>query len=411
MPSNLKILHVIQTLAPRYGGPAKLCPEICAHLAERGVEPTIFTTNRDYPSGILDVPIGEPVKHDGVTTRYFPVDFGPLRASRSMARALRREVPKFDIVHIHELYRFPQAAAAHYARKYRVPYVVQPHGSLNPYIYQKRERRVLKRLYEHLIEFRNLRNAAALFYTTEDERANAAFLNLKPESFIVPNGLTLGEYDDLPERGGFRRKHDLGDKKIVLFLGRIAKSKGLDLLFEAFGKAAAGRDDLLLVVAGPDNDGFMPTARRWAASADIADKIVWTGMLNGAEVLEVLGDADIFALSSYSENFGIAVAEAMACRLPVLITDKVNIWREVMAADAGIVTTCEAPDVTRGLRQLIDSPDYWKRWGENGRALVQDRFEWSKVSQQMMDDYAAVINQWHRRHDRTAAAAQGLHGA
>lgn len=401
----------MQTLAPRYGGPAKLCPEICAHLVACGAEPTIFTTNRDYPSGVLDVPVGEPMTRDGVTTRYFPFDFGPLRASRSMARALRREVPKFDVVHIHELYRFPQAAAAHYARKYGVPYVVQPHGSLNPYIYHKRERRVLKRLYEHLIEFRNLRNAAALFYTTEDERANATFLNLKPQSFIVPNGLTLSDYDALPERGGFRRRHDLGDKKIVLFLGRIAKSKGLDLLFEAFGQVSAGRDDLVLVLAGPDNDGFAPTARRWAANADIADKIVWTGMLNAAEVLEALGDADIFALSSYSENFGIAVAEAMACRLPVLITDKVNIWREVQAADAGIVTTCDAADVTRGLRQLIDSPDDSRRLGENGYALVRDRFEWSTVSRQMMEDYAAVIDQWRHRSDRTAAAARKLHGA
>ncbi|CDN41225.1 hypothetical protein BN871_AC_01190 [Paenibacillus sp. P22] len=156
----MKILHVIANLAPRYGGPAKAGLEMAAVLAAKGHEVTIFTTNQDG-DGVLDVPVDTPIVKNGVTIRYFPVIQPKFwRTSPAMALALNKEIPKFDIVHIHSLYLFHGMAAGHFARKHGVPYIVRPHGTLDPVMYARHRGR--KRIMETLFENRNIRLADAL---------------------------------------------------------------------------------------------------------------------------------------------------------------------------------------------------------------------------------------------------------
>ena len=131
----MKILHVIGNLSPRFGGPVAVCLRFARELVAQGHKVTIFTTNLDYPRGIRSVSVGEPVIEQGVEIRYFPVQFRPLVFSHQMGRVLWMEVRQFDLVHIHGLYRFPQTFAAWCARQKRVPYIIRPHGSLDPYLY------------------------------------------------------------------------------------------------------------------------------------------------------------------------------------------------------------------------------------------------------------------------------------
>lgn len=388
----MKILHVTSDLALRHGGPAKVVPELCRALARHGQDVTLYTTNFDV-HGVLEVPTHRPVAADGFTIRYFPVGRPrKWKYSWGLWQELRRQVAGFDVVHIHNLYLFSNVMAAHYCRKYRLPYVISVHGTLDPVI--RRKSRIKKALYNVLIEKRNLDHAAAIHYTAHNEMelGHQAML-IRAPGVVVPWGLDLAEYAALPVRGTFRAGHpEIGDKLIVLFLSRINFVKGLDLLARSYGMIARQRRDVHLVIAGPDNEGYGVQVRQWLAAEGVLDRVTFTGMLLGEEKLAVLGDADLFVLPSYSESFGIVVAEAMACGLPVVISNRVNICREVAQAQAGMVIDCDAGQLTAALLALLEDPPNRKLMGENGKRLVAATFSWDEVAGQMIKVYNNILN-------------------
>ncbi len=388
----MKILHVIASLAPRYGGPSKACLDLCREMARRGERVAIYTTNIDG-NGELNVPLGLPVCRDGVEIRYFPVQ--PPRYykfSLPLARALRTAIPQCDLVHIHSLYLFPSTAAAHYCRHYGIPYLIRPHGTLDPYLYGRHRRR--KWIYERLFEWRNLNKAAAIHFTTVEEQELARPLGLKSPGVVVPIGMNLQDYDDAPPAGTFRAVHpEMHGQKIILFLGRLNFKKGLDLLAKAFGEVGRKRDDVHLVVAGPDDDGYGVQVRRWLKAEGVLEKSTFTGMLLGADKLAALRDADVFVLPSYTENFGIAVVESMAMGLPVVISNKVNIWREVVQAHGGLVVNCDVQEVGQALLTLLQAPALGKEMGKHGRQLVEERFTWEVVGEQMVQVDRQILSQ------------------
>ena len=324
--------------------------------------------------------------------KYFPAQFRPWVYSHGLGKELKIRLKTFDIVHIHGLYRYPQTIAAHYARKHAVPYIVSPHGSLDPFLYDNHRNRYVKRIYEHLIEFRNLGRASAIHFTTEEERRLTRFLNLKADAVIIPNGIFPDQYNTLPPIGCFRKKHGLDGERIIIHLGRINFKKGLDLLVKAFSRVAGCCDDCVLVIAGPDNEGYLAMVKQWIRKEGIEDRVLFPGMLYGVEVLEALVDANIFALPSYTENFGIAVVEAMACGVPVAISDKVNIWREVAESGAGKVAQCDADRFAKIMLELLDNPEAARQMGEKGKALVKERYQCSKVAAAMEDSYRSIIS-------------------
>lgn len=369
-----------------------MCLELCEQLAKRGNQVSIFTTNLDFPARVIDVSIHKKVQISGVEIQYFPVQFRPWVYSHGLGKELRLRLKTFDIVHIHGLYRYPQTIAAHYARKHAVPYIVRPHGSLDPFLYSNRRNRCVKRIYECLIEFRNLNRASAIHFTTKEERRLARFLDLKADAVIIPNGIFPDRYMVLPLRGSFREKHGLDGKRIILHLGRINFKKGLDLLVKSFSMIAERCNDCVLVIAGPDNEGYSDVVKQWIREEGIEDRVLFPGMLYGVEVLEAFVDSDVFALPSYTENFGIAVVEAMACGVPVAISDKVNIWREVAENGAGKVASCDADRFADIMLELLDNPEAARQMGDKGKALVKERYQWSKVAAAMEDAYRSIIS-------------------
>jgi len=401
----MKILHVIANLAPRYGGPAKAGLEMAAVLAAKGHEVTIFTTNQDG-DGVLDVPVDTPIVKNGVTIRYFPVIQPKFwRTSPAMALALNKEIPKFDIVHIHSLYLFHGMAAGHFARKHGVPYIVRPHGTLDPVMYARHRGR--KRIMETLFENRNIRLADALHYTTEEELLLAKPYVHGSSGFVVPNGVNTSEYADLPVKGTFRRGYRLLDgKKMLLFFSRINFKKGLDILVEAFRDIHRRHPDTVLVLTGPDDENYGHKVKEWLAKANLSDFVIFTGMLTGRDKLAVLRDADVFILPSYTENFGIAVVEAMACEVPVVISDKVNIWREVVQEGAGRAVPCDPAKVAEAVSEILDHPELGAEMGRQGKQLVEKYYEWTQVGAQLEQEYRQLIGKSGRQKaGRSAGAA------
>jgi glycosyltransferase involved in cell wall biosynthesis len=160
---------------------------------------------------------------------------------------------------------------------------------------------------------------------------------------------------------------------------------------------ARQRQDVHLVIAGPDNEGWGAKVRAWLEAEGMGERATFTGMLLGTDKLAVLRDASLFVLPSYSENFGLAVIEAMAAGLPVIISDQVNIWQEVETAGAGRVIPCEAAALAGQILELLANPEAAAGMGQKGRALVLERFQWPRIGRSLAEAYVRIIDE-HRRH-------------
>ena len=385
----MKILHVIPSLAARDGGPTKVTLEMCRALNRRGHEASIYTTNADG-RGCLDVPLRRGIDVGGVEVVYFPINGGNYyKVSMAMRQALRENIPRFDVVHAHALYQFPSTAAAWHARRSGVPYVVQPHGCLDPYLYRRRVLR--KRLYELVIERRNLAAAAAVHFASAEEMRLAQSLGLPLRGMVVPPGV---EFED----GAAADSHtadtlwpELAGKTVLLFLSRINFKKGLDILAQAFGQIQRARPDTRLAIAGPDTDGYAAQVRGFLAAAGVLPATLFTGMLLGREKAAILRRASLFLLPSYSENFGVAVVEAMAAGLPVVISDRVNIWQEIAAARAGIAVEAAAGEVAKAALGLLNDPALAAAMGERGRRLARSQFSWFAAGDRLVQLYESTI--------------------
>ena len=381
-------------MAPSSGGPTQVLKELLIAQGTAGHQVCLATTDRDNPvNERLTQEYFAYLSSTIASVHAFPVAHSPMLFSPQLAHWLRRSLRRFDIVHVHGLYRFPPTCAAWQARRQGVPYIVRPHGSLDPYLYDKSTAGHvrLKRLYERWFDLPNLHAAGAIHYTAEEERERAAFLKLRAPSFVVPNGLDWERYRTLPARGALRARWGLGDAPLVLFLGRLHFKKGLDLLIPAFDTLRRQIPDAQLVIAGPENDDYGQQVRGWVGERNLQAAVHFVGPLQGADVVRAYVDADVFALPSYTENFGMTVVEALACALPVVISDQVNIHAEVSGAGAGLVTHCDADEVAQGLETLLNDAERRRAMGEAGRRLVQARYTWPAIVESLTAEYERVI--------------------
>ncbi len=400
---SLRILHVISTVAKASGGPTRVLSELVDAQKERGLCVSVCTSDRGNPASThLSADEIAGVFSVGTEIHSFPVLFSPLLYSPTMAKWLRSSIKDFDLLHIHGLYRFPPTYAAYQARKQGVPYIIRPHGALDPYLYTKSSRNVLvKRLYERWFDLPNLHGAGGIHYTAEDERQRAAFLGLRAPSFVIPNGIDWGRYAQLPARGAFRAALGLGDAPLVLFLGRLHPKKGLDLLIPAFETIRRRIAGAQLAIVGPENDRFGQQVRAWVAKCGLTEAVHFVGHLDGADVIQAYVDADVFVLPSYTENFGLTVVEAMACALPVVISDQVNIYAEVAQSGAGLVTRCDADKVAEALILLLGDSDRRRVMGRAGREAAQTRYTWPSIVDALSREYESVVRQNKTRYAKS----------
>lgn len=388
----MRILHVAQALARSYGGVQTVLHELARAQAAAGLEVDVLSTNVEL-EGVLPVAPNEFIPTEGARFRYSSVQFRPLLVSLDVKGFLDSHISQYDLVHIHGLYRFPVTYAALRARKQRVAYVISPHGALDPFLYSKSSRSIwLKRIYERYLDLPNLLGADAIHFTTRQEKELASFLVGDVASIIVPLGVDWRKYEQLPRRGRFRQQLGLEDEPVVLFLGRLHFKKGLDILIPAFEIVRRRIPAATLVIAGPESDGYGERVRQWVHDRDLTDSVRFTGPVHGTDILEAYVDADVFALPSYTENFGLTVVEALACMLPVVVSDQVNIHGDIASAKAGTVVSCDPVELARALISLLSDPKQRRNMGEAGRALVRDRFTWGPIVDMLTRDYQTIID-------------------
>jgi glycosyltransferase involved in cell wall biosynthesis len=382
----VKILHVVPTYLPatRYGGPIFSVHGLARALAERGHQVDVFTTNVDG-DGESDVPLRERVELDGVGVFYFASPMRRLYWSPQMRKALAASIRGYDIAHLHSVFLYPTAAAARAAKNAKVPYVISPRGMLVPELIAAKSRWT-KTAWLRLIERRNFAGAAAIHLTSERERDDALRTKMPlPSSFIVPNGIVLSgapaPSSVAPAPSPARYPNT------ILFLGRINWKKGIDRLISALPYVERAR----LVIAGNDEENLTPRLTELAARLGVADRVEFLGRVDGAAKDELLARATVFALTSMSENFGNAVVEAMAAETPILLTAEVGLSEEVRRARAGVVVPVQPREIGSAIRKLLEDPEERRAMGERGRHVVETRFTWPRVAEEMEAQYARLL--------------------
>ena len=270
------------------------------------------------------------------------------------------------------------------------PYFVFPHGMLDPWFKRTYPLKHFKKwLYWPWAEYRVLRDARAVFFTCEEEKrlARESFWLYRANETVASLGLAEPPGDPATQCALFLQKFpNLREKRLLLFLGRLHVKKGCDLLIEAFAAVAKKNPALHLVVAGPDQTGWQATLQERARVLGLAERITWPGMLSGDLKWGAIRAAEAFILPSHQENFGLAVVEALACGVPVLLSDKVNIWREIVDDHAGVV----ADDSLTGTTKLMEtwasnSTETLKKMRVDARACFEKRFEINRAAQALIN--------------------------
>lgn len=383
MTMTRRVLHVIPYLAAEAGGPPAVVERLVAHGAANGYDARVLST-AEMASGR-----GEAEGPDAGTTllptqRAAFYGSGKAQVNDALARA--------DLLHLHTLWSPLVAQAALQARRLGVPYVLSPHGMLDPY--SLGQKRLKKRLYLALIERRALDGAARLLFTADDERRLAAPIAGSSRAAVIALGADRPPAAPDILRTEFLAQHpDLQDRKRVIFLGRLHRKKRPRSALRAIAKIRECGDDVCLLIAGSGE--AEPELRAMAREMDLGGNVRFLGFLAGRAKWQALAASDVFLLPSRQENFAIALAEALHAGVPALLTRQVNIWREVTDAGAGDLLDEDDLDesLAAGILAFVNHPPRQRAASEAARRLADQAFDWARSARETHRLYDRVLGE------------------
>ena len=347
---------------------------MCRALQERGIEVLVVTTD----DGLREIECSRAIDYDGVPTIFFPSQLGEsFKYSRPLSAWLSRHAGGFDLAHIHAVFNHASVAAARECRKARVPYVIRPLGTLDPW--SMKQKALRKRIFWSVVGQRMFSGAAAIHYTSHAEKTATEDLLGVNHGKVIPLGI------DTPSTNGARRD------PYVLVLSRLHPKKGLDVLIDAFVTLTRRRefDRWQLIIAGDGPVEHVALLNKRAAAAQ--GRIVFTGWLDGEKKQQMLSHASLLALPSYQENFGLCVMEALARSVPVLVSPHVNLASEIETTNAGWIARVETDALAQTLAAALSDTDELAKRGRAGK-LLSLRYSWQVVADQLTDLYNDLTN-------------------
>ncbi len=377
----MRILRIISSIDPLGGGPMEGARRIDAALAERGVRVEVACLDAPDAGEFLH---SYPAKVHALGPAKWGYGYTP-----ALVPWLKANRTRFDAVIVNGLWQYHGFAAWRALAGTDTPYFVFTHGMLDPWFKREYPLKHLKKwLYWPWADYRVLRDASAVLFTSEEERllARQSFWLYRCNEVVTSYG-TAAPPDNGDELSAlFLKKYPhLQHKRILLFLGRIHEKKGCDLLIAAFAQLANQESALRLVIAGPDQTGWQSDLQQQAKHLGVVDRITWPGMLQGDEKWGAYYAAEVFCLPSHQENFGIVVAEAMGCGKSVLTSNKVNIWREIESDRAGIVRDDDLGGTISGLQTWFDMSEVERRSMESAALkCFNKRFEIDRVAEDLL---------------------------
>lgn len=390
----MKILQVTPAFVPsKFGGIKTVSYNLSKALTKRGHEVTVYTTDADMGySRLADV--DSITNIDGFNIIYFRNLsnvlawkhhlFLPMR----IVFAISNNITKFDIIHLHDYRNMSNVIVYHYAKKHNIPYVLQAHGSVLP-IFQKQ---LYKKIFDIVFGHKILKNAFKVIALTPIEAEQYRKMGVDEDKIeVVPNGIDLSEYDNLPKKGVFRRKYGLSmNQKMILFLARIHRIKSPDLLLKTFAKLDKDINNVKLVFVGPD-DGCLQALQKLTKDLKIDDRVIFAGLLYKENKVEAYVDTDVYVLPSIYESFPNTVLEAMACGIPVIVTNRCGI-ADVIENRVGYVVQHDVDELRDAIVKVLSDEKMRERFGEEGKRLVREEFSWDVVVKKMEMLYERATN-------------------
>ncbi len=384
----MKILIIIPYISLVYGGTSRVVREIAQSLGQTGAHVDVVTTNADGAK-TLDVPLQTWVQEQNYRIQYFPCWHRySWTLSWSLSHWLWRHLGEYDIVHTHTLFA-PVLNWAHQLCRWRqVPYVMTPHGMLEPWALAHKAQK--KQIYYTFLDQRCLQRASAIQVLAPIEAEQIANLGIQTPTLIVPNGIHRHDFDPWPGPELFYEQFPgLRDKTLIIFLARIDPKKGLDLLAKAFGSVHRQYPNTHLVVAGPDSINFLLTVKTYFNQADCLDAVTFTGMLSGALKYAALASATLYVAPSYSEGFSMSVLEGMATGLPCVITTGCNFAAAAIAQTANVVAI-DADAIAEAMLKRLADPVAAKAMGDRAREWIFTHYTWNKIAGMLMESYQRI---------------------
>lgn len=374
----MKLLRIISSVKPENGGPINAAREIDKVLFQRGHVIDVLTLDERFA---IDYP--------GTVHFMGPSLFG-YGLNRNIGKWLEQHARDYDFFIINGLWQYHGFVARQVLQKLGRPYIVYTHGMLDPWFKHEYPLKHLKKwLYWPWGEYRVLRDAQRVVFTSEEEkqRARESFWLYRANETVTAYGTASPPIDGAVLAQGFLDDHpELKGKRVLLFLSRIHEKKGCDHLLQAFAQVAAQDERLHLVMAGPDQGGWVQALQAQAQQLGIAQRVMWPGMLQGAAKWGAFYAAEVFCLPSHQENFGVVVAEALACGTPVLISNKVNIWREIEADAVGFVSDDTVAGAAYNLQRWLRlAPQDHAEMSARAKACFAERFHIQRGAERLLE--------------------------
>jgi glycosyltransferase involved in cell wall biosynthesis len=400
----VKVLHVISSVDPRNGGPIEGVLSSSVVWLRHGHERHILSLDPADAPWVAKSPV-----------KTFAVGFSGrfYRLLRGLAPWLRYDytphlrpwltahAKEYDAVIVNGLWNYVSYGSWASLRKLDTPYFVFTHGMLDPWFNKAYPRKAFfKSIFWRLFEHRVLRDARRVLFTCEEERelASQSFSPYVADEFVIGYGTRDIDGNPDAQRSAFAAQvPELNGRRFVLFLSRLHPKKGVDLLIQAFARLSTTFPALDLVIAGPDQTGWKSELQSLARQLGVADRLHWPGMLSGDAKWGAFRAAEFFALPSHQENFGIVVAEAMALGKPVLISNKVNIWREIEVDGAGLVVNDDLEAIAAGLHKMCSfSPQELDALGRMSRKCFLNRYDLERNAMQLLELLARWVHSYER---------------
>ena len=391
----MKILHVAHFFYPclSAGGVVNASYQIASKQAD-GNDVKVYTSDSckerlKFPNGRYDVDVG------GIKVDYFKNLSNRFKLATMLDTPLsapfriRKDIKNHEVIHIHEHRQTLAIFVSHFAGKNNIPYVVQAHGSVLPF-FQKES---LKNLFDKVFGFRILHNASCVFALTEVEKEQYLKMGVEEDKIeIVPLGINLEEYENLPQKGSFRSRFNIAeDDKLILFVGRIHEIKGLDLLVDAFNDLIDhnGEVSIKLAIVGPD-DGYLSKLEEKINEYSLKENVIITGPLYKEEKQEALVDCDLFVMPSKYESFTTSGLEAMACGKPLVLT-KNNHIHDWVDGNVGIACDDDKDSLRKAIEAALFDDDLSAVYGEKGKELIKTKYNWDIINKQILDIYKKLL--------------------
>lgn len=393
----MKVLHLIPYMHPSAGGPPVVVDRWCVELHRLGIDAQVLTTDAysgSDPSDdwIQNYRASYPID---VMKKTGPNGFG---FSSGMKQALAAKLQSVDLVHVHNLWGYTNFIAARLCPAANVPFVVSTHGMLDPNSVTRKK--LKKAIYGNIIEWPAIRKAKAIFVTHEEEaRLAAQTCSGLPQSIVVPLGTEDPPAADAAEleEEFLEQFPECRNRQRVTFLGRLHSKKGLDLLIPAIARVREEAPDAMLVLAGPAEPSYEAELRQQCDRHGLHGHVVFAGMLTGQSKWAALAAADVFALPSYQENFAIALVEALRMGVPAVISDRINIWSDLIQAEAAIRCDLSSESISREILRLLCDPDLATQIGKNAAETAKTDYTWQKSGQTLEKTYEKVLSKQPRR--------------